>query len=277
MATYAIGDVQGCFEELCQLIEKLQFNPHKDELWFAGDLVNRGPASLEVLRFVHALGERAKVVLGNHDIHLLAVAHAVRALQFGDTFSDVLNAPDREVLLDWLCHRPLMHWDDTLGIAMVHAGIPPQWNLHQAQVLAQEVEFALRTEQTSIVLEKMYGNTPGRWRESQSDEERYRYIINALTRLRYCTPEGELDLQHSGAPGTQPPHFTPWFQTSQRKTAEIPIVFGHWASLKLNSENAQRLNAIHIDTGCVWGGKLTAVALPELHYTQVQSLQPKVY
>ena len=277
MAIYAIGDVQGCFEELCQLIEKIQFNPRKDELWFAGDLVNRGPASLEVLRFVHALGGRAKVVLGNHDIHLLAVAHTVRALQLGDTFSDVLNAPDREVLLDWLCHCPLIHWDDTLGIAMVHAGIPPQWTFHQARALAQEIEFALRTEPTGVVLEKMYGNASGRWQKGQLGKNRYRYITNAFTRLRYCTPEGVLDLEHSGAPGTQSPRFTPWFQIPQRRTAEIPIVFGHWASLRLNSENAQHFNAIHVDTGCVWGGTLTAVALPELRYTQVPSLQPKAY
>lgn len=277
MTTYAVGDVQGCYRELHALLERINFRPDQDELWFAGDLVNRGPESLDVLRFVFDLGDRAKVVLGNHDLHLLAAANGYRKLRRDDTLSSILSAPDRDRLLDWLRHCPLMHWDASLGFAMVHAGIPPQWSLTEALARAGEVETKLQSGTPGASLNKMYGNEPALWDDDLSGSKRRRYIINALTRMRYCTARGELDLKHSGPPEKDDAKFSPWFQIPGRKSVEVPIVFGHWATLEMRKPEALKFNAVHIDSGCVWGNALTAVSLPDLTFTREPSLQPKFH
>ena len=275
MAVYAIGDVQGCYRELRELLERVRFNKAKDELWFAGDLVNRGPDSLAVLRFASGLGRRTKVVLGNHDLHLLATAAGHRSLRPDDTLTQVLEAPDCGELLDWLRQCPLVHWDSDLGFAMVHAGIPPQWSVRKARRLSREIEDKLREGDPGSALAKMYGNEPDEWDDALSGWRRRRYIINALTRMRYCSTSGALELKYSGPPGDQPKRYKPWFELKNRTASKTPIVFGHWATLELPREQAKRYNAIHTDTGCVWGNALTAVEIPTLKYTRVASRQPK--
>lgn len=257
MAVYAIGDVQGCLDPLQRLLDKLRFDPARDALWFTGDLVNRGPQSAEVLRLVRGLGARAVAVLGNHDLHLLAVAAGVRVPSLQDTFGDVLEAPDRDELLDWLRHRPLLHHDAVLGYTLVHAGLLPQWDLAMARRLAAEVEAVLQGDEYAAFFAQMYGNTPDRWNDTLAGVSRWRVIVNALTRLRYCTPDGRMDLAPFGPPGTQPPGLLPWFQVPCRKTRGERIVFGHWSLLgPYRSEGV-----LAIDTGCLWGRQLTAARL----------------
>lgn len=259
MAVYAIGDVQGCDEELGQLLERLRFNADRDRLWFVGDLVNRGPRSLQVLRRVRALRENAIVVLGNHDLHLLAVARSSgRRLKDGDTLDDVLSAPDRETLLDWLEALPLFHHDEELGVAMVHAGLVPQWDVAKALTLAAEVEAALRDDAASLY-EHMYGDKPDRWSESLAGYERLRFIVNCMTRLRFCTPDGRVNLQIKGAPREAKSPYTPWFAVPGRASASVPVVCGHWSTLGVHLED----NVRAIDAGCVWGGALCALRLDE--------------
>ncbi len=257
MAVYAIGDVQGCYEPLLHLLDVLGFDPARDTLWFTGDLVNRGPHSAEVLRFVRGLGERAVTVLGNHDLHLLAVAAGARALSPRDNFADVLSAADAAELLDWLRHRPLLHHDPALGYTLVHAGLLPQWDLATARRLAAEVEQVLRAPAGEAFFAQMYGDLPDRWDEGLSGIERYRVIINALTRLRFCTPEGRMDLGLVGPPGSQPPWLLPWFEVPGRKTRGTRIVFGHWSLLG----PYRGADVLGIDSGCLWGRSLTAVRL----------------
>ncbi len=257
MAVYAIGDVQGCFDDLQALLRKLAFNGAHDTLWFTGDLVNRGPQSAEVLRFVAGLGERAISVLGNHDLHLLAVAYGTARQRRHDSFADVLAAPDRNQLLAWLCRQPLLHHDAELGYTLVHAGLLPQWDLAQASVLAGEVEHALRGPACVELLEHMYGDQPDTWDDTLGGWERLRLVVNAFTRLRYCTVNGRMDLAPVGAPGTQPSHLVPWFQAPQRRTRKLNIIFGHWSTLG----TWQGDGVIALDSGCVWGRSLTAVRL----------------
>ncbi len=257
MAVYAIGDIQGCFDDLMALLDNITFDPRQDQLWFAGDLVNRGPQSLEVLRFVRDLGAHAVTVLGNHDIHLLAVAGGHARPRRNDTFHDVLQAPDREKLLEWLRHRPLLHHDATLGITMLHAGLPPQWDLATARGCAAEVEGALRGSGYHDYLAAIYGDGPDQWSAALMGAARLRFITNCLTRLRYCDGEGRLALKEKGAPGTQSPGHLPWFMASGRASADMEIVFGHWSTLGIC--DAQGVH--HLDTGCVWGGTLTALRL----------------
>lgn len=257
MATYAIGDVQGCFEELQNLLQFINFNPAKDKLWFAGDLVNRGPKSLEVLRFVKSL-KNPVVVLGNHDLHLLAIANGH---PFKDHFlHDVLTAPDRDQLINWLRRQPLVHYDARKGYAMVHAGLPPQWTLKQAKRYATEVEQALRGEKYVNFLEHLYGNKPLQWNRNLRGWSRLRFITNALTRIRFCNEEGMLDLSSRGEIGSQPKGYLPWYQIPERASANVKIIFGHWAALqgKTNSPHVYAL-----DTGCVWGNALTAMRLED--------------
>lgn len=258
MAVYAIGDVQGCLDELQRLLDRLRFDPAADRLWFAGDLVNRGPQSLETLRFIRALGERAVSVLGNHDLHLLAISRYADRLKARDTLLHILEAPDRDELLDWLRQRPLFHHDATLGYSLVHAGLPPQWDLDQALASSREVEAVLRDDtRCGDFLAHMYGNQPDTWSAQLTGHDRLRFIVNACTRLRYCTPEGRLEFRHSGPPGSQPPGFLPWFEVPGRASRGLNILFGHWASL-------DRVGGpgIHpLDTGCVWGRQLTALRL----------------
>lgn len=260
MATYAIGDIQGCYDELQQLLQLVQFDPTRDRVWFTGDLVNRGPKSLETLRFVRELGDRAVTVLGNHDLHLLAVwQKPQRHFKSNDTLAAIFRAEDGEELLDWLRRQPLMHYDETLDIAMIHAGLPPQWDREQALVCAAEVETVLRGPRFHEFLSHMYGNKPSLWSDSLSGWDRLRFIVNCFTRLRFCTDEGRLDFAHKGMPGEGEHGYHPWYALPQRRSHDLPIVFGHWSTLGL----FRGYNVSAIDTGCLWGGSLTALRLED--------------
>lgn len=252
MPTYAIGDVQGCFDELQQLLARFAFDPAKDRLWFVGDLVNRGPNSLEILRFVRDLGEGAVVVLGNHDLHLVSQHEDLERSRRDDTFADVLNAPDRKELIDWLRQRPMMHAQGAW--AMVHAGLLPQWTVEKALALGNEVERALRGPNHRAFLSNMYGAKPDEWSEALTGWDRLRVIVNAMTRLRFCTAEGKMDFKAKGT--VAPPGYASWFEF--RKDTEA-IVCGHWSALGLKLTD--KLAAL--DSGCVWGGKLTALRLED--------------
>ena len=257
MPTYAIGDVQGCYDELQRLLDTLHFDPGTDTLWFTGDLVNRGPLSLATLRFVKGLGEHAVTVLGNHDLHLLAVAHGHLRYHRKDNFHDVLEAPDRDELLNWLRHQPMLHHDDQLGYTMIHAGLPPQWDLAKAQACARELENVLQGQDYIAFLGQMYGNEPDQWSEALTDWDRLRFITNCFTRLRYCDDKGRLELEEKGAPGSQPAPYRPWFTVPGRASAALKLVFGHWSTLGSCNET----NVYPLDTGCLWGGQLTALRL----------------
>jgi bis(5'-nucleosyl)-tetraphosphatase (symmetrical) len=257
MAWYASGDIQGCKTAFDELLRKISFRPSRDRLWLVGDLVNRGPDSLGVLRRVIDLGASATTVLGNHDLHLLATVAGGREQSPADTFGAVLAAPDADRLVDWLRHRPLLHYNARERRALVHAGIPPAWTLQQARAQAGEVEALLRGRKWRYALRAMYGNEPAVWDPQLGREDRRRYTINALTRMRYCDRGGRLDLRHSGPPGSQPKGLVPWFDVPERRARATHIVFGHWAALGL----LLREDVTALDTGCVWGGRLTAVRL----------------
>jgi len=258
MATYAVGDLQGCGEEFQALLDALSFDPSCDRLWLVGDLVNRGPKSLQVLRRVRALGEAAITVLGNHDLHLLAVAHTERRAKSQDTLDEVLQAPDREELLDWLRHRPLLHHDAQLGYTLIHAGLAPQWDLELASACAREVSSALRDPASCAdFLANMYGDEPRRWSEQLTGWPRLRFIVNCLTRLRLCTHDGTIEARHKGAPADAPPQLIPWFKVPGRRSQSLRIVCGHWSALGYHDSDG----VLSIDTGCVWGGTLCAVRL----------------
>jgi bis(5'-nucleosyl)-tetraphosphatase (symmetrical) len=263
MATYAIGDVQGCFDELQALLEACRFHRSRDRLWFVGDLVNRGPDSLATLRFVRDLGDRAVVVLGNHDLHLLALAHGYVKRRKDDTLAEVIAASDRDALLDWLRHRPMMH---VAGKAvLVHAGLLPQWDIATAQSLAREVESELRGRKHRKFLEALYGSRPDRWADDLSGADRLRVIVNAMTRLRFCTREGVMDFDAKGETTQAPKGYLPWFEVPGRKSAGSTVVCGHWSALGLRL--APRLLAL--DSGCVWGGQLSAIRLEDRRLYQV--------
>ena len=257
MAVYAIGDVQGCYEELARLLDVLKADPAGDEIWFVGDLVNRGPRSLDVLRLVKSLGRAAVVVLGNHDLHLLAFALAGSARVPDDDLREVLDAPDCAELMDWLRARPLAHYRPDLNTLMVHAGVAPEWDPLQTVKLAREVERVLRGSDCARFLGEMYGDQPDRWSPALAGVERLRFIVNCLTRVRYCHADGRLDFEENGAPGTQPAALVPWFELPGRSAQAVRIVFGHWSSLGL----VQQARLLGLDTGCVWGRTLTAVRL----------------
>ena len=255
MATYAIGDVQGCFAELQCLLERIGFDPAVDRLWFTGDLVNRGPHSLETLRYIKGLGPAAISVLGNHDLHLLAVACGVSRTKRKDTFQAILDAPDREELLAWLRHRPLLHAGE--GFYLIHAGLPPQWDMEKALSCAREVEKVLRSAEWAVFLAHMYGDEPALWSDDLRSWDRLRFITNCLTRMRYCDKKGALDFHEKGSPGSQPGRLVPWFQAPGRQSAGARVIFGHWSTLGFHEENA----CFGLDTGCLWGGELTALCL----------------
>jgi bis(5'-nucleosyl)-tetraphosphatase (symmetrical) len=252
MATYAIGDIQGCFDELQALLEKVKLSK-RDRLWFVGDLVNRGPKSLQVLRFVRELGERAVVVLGNHDLHLVTQHEGFAKARKDDTFSDVLQAPERAELVDWLRARPMMHVEG--DYAMVHAGLLPQWTVGKALALAGEVEQALRGAHYRDFLANLYGSQPDEWADDLAGWDRLRVVVNAMTRMRFCTAEGKMDFQAKGA--KPPKGYRAWFDLRPKEKQRL--VFGHWSALGLKV--TQRLAAL--DSGCVWGGKLTALRLED--------------
>ncbi len=267
MAVYAIGDLHGCLEELQRLLERLSFDPVHDRLWFTGDLVNRGPHSLECLRFVRGLGEKAVTVLGNHDLHLLARTVGAADDRHGrDTLDAVLAAPDHGELLEWLRRRPLLHHDPALGYTLIHAGLPPQWDLASARTCAAEVEQALQGPQFTELMLHLYGNRPNRWSRDLAGWDRLRFSINCFTRLRYCSDDGRLALGEKGPPGTQPAPFRPWFSVPGRASAGLRLIFGHWSTLGPRSEPG----IFPLDTGCVWGGRLSALRLDgEPHRTHV--------
>lgn len=257
MSTYAIGDIQGCFEPLQRLLDHIAFDPHRDRLWLVGDLVNRGPDSLATLRFVRDLGDSAVTVLGNHDLHLLAVAEGFEKLKRSDTLEEVLEAPDRSQLLDWLRHRPLMHHE--AGYAMVHAGLLPDWTVAQALALAREVESVLQGEAYRGFVANMYGNHPVRWSDDLTGFDRLRVIVNAMTRLRACTVDGEMEFTHKAHPDGLPPRYLPWYAVPERRSRDVALLFGHWSSLGL----LQQFNVWCLDSGCLWGRCLTALRLED--------------
>ncbi len=255
MATYLIGDVQGCDQPLQRLLDTIDFSPSRDTLYLLGDLVNRGPGSLAVLRRLMALGTSAQCLLGNHDLHLLAVAAGVRPLHRSDTLESILQAPDRHELLHWLHQRPLALY--TQGWLLVHAGVLPQWSVAQTLALAEEVGALLRSADCTHWLRHMYGNQPDHWRDDWQRHDRWRVVVNALTRLRFCSADGVMEFDSKDSAGTAPDGFMPWFDVPHRRSANAPIAFGHWSTLGL----LQRPNLLALDTGCVWGGCLTAARL----------------
>ena len=256
MTRYAVGDVQGCFDPLQRLLKRVKFDPARDQLWSVGDIVNRGPQSLQCLRFFAELGSSARVVLGNHDLHLLAVANGIRPVKRGDTIQEILDASDRDELLDWLRRQPLLHSDGEF--TMIHAGLAPQWSVAQARVLAAEIATVLRGERWLDFLAGMYGDAPDNWSDDLRGVARWRVITNYFTRLRFCKPNGTLDLKSKEGPETAPPGFMPWFDIPQRKSAGATLIVGHWAALM---GKTQRDDVIALDTGCVWGGQLTLLNL----------------
>jgi len=270
MARWAIGDVQGCGEELDLLLGKIGFSAERDQLWFVGDLVNRGPRSLAVLRLARSLRDNAVCVLGNHDLHLLAVALAGARIRKNDTLQEILSAPDRSELLEWLLQRPLAHFAG--GDLLVHAGVVPQWNAAQTLSLAAELQQALRAR-TEQLLTHMYGDMPDRWQPELRGMQRLRFAINVLTRMRFCTAEGRIDLKHKGKPESVGPPWMPWFKAPGRASGDTRIVFGHWSALGLY----QGPRLLGLDTGCVWGGALTAINLdaPDSPPVSVASRQPR--
>lgn len=263
MATYAVGDVQGCHSALMTLLTRVDFSPARDRLWFVGDLVNRGPQSLATLRFVRALGAQAVTVLGNHDLHLLSLAAGCTHARDDDTLDDILNAPDRDGLLHWLRHRPLAHREG--NFLMVHAGLLPQWSPDDALALSAQVQAALSGPQHEAFLREMYGNEPRKWSDGLRGNDRLRLITNAMTRMRVCTAEGELNLKFKGPPDGAPAGFLPWFDAPRRASANITLVVGHWSALGLRL----RPDLIALDSGCLWGGALTAVRLEDRSVFQV--------
>lgn len=256
MAIYTIGDVQGCYGALQRLLEKLNFTPEKDTLWFAGDLVCRGKRSLETLRFIKDLGDSAVVVLGNHDISLIAAHYGV--IKPHPTLEKIMKADDREVLIDWLRQQPLLHVDSELGYSMAHAGIYPRWNLNQAQKFAKEVEIPLRGATVQRWLKEVYGDMPNQWSDSLQGYDRHRFIVNAFTRMRGCNPDGSLNFSVNGTVEEhQSKGLYPWFSLPARTLLPHKVVFGHWAALGYHHDS----QVLGLDTGCVWGRKLTAVQL----------------
>lgn len=255
---YCIGDIQGCDEALGRLLDVIDFSPSRDTLYLLGDLVNRGPASLEVLRRCIALGDAVRPLLGNHDLHLLTAAHGLRAPGKRDTLQPILQAPDRTQLLDWLRQQPLARLHTTAGgerLLMVHAGVLPGWSVEQTLALASEVEAVLRSDALVDFLAKMYGSTPAVWSDDLQGADRLRVIVNALTRMRFCTPEGRMDFESSENASQAPAGLLPWYDLPGRQTADTPIAFGHWSTQGL----VARHDLVGLDTGCVWGGCLSAM------------------
>ncbi|MBR8225220.1 symmetrical bis(5'-nucleosyl)-tetraphosphatase [Burkholderia ambifaria] len=250
----AIGDIQGCHSAFHSLLEKLS-PPADTPLWVAGDVVNRGPESLAALRALVDLGPRATVVLGNHDLHLLAVSAGIRTERPGDTIGEILDAPDADALLEWVRHLPFAHFEH--GMLLVHAGVLPQWDTSLALELADELQRALRAPDWRDTLQGLYGNEPNQWSPNLKKRDRMRVAFNAFTRLRFCTPDGAMDFKANGGPDGAPPGYLPWFDAPGRRTEDVTLVFGHWAALGL----MLRDNVVALDSGCVWGNQLSAVRL----------------
>ena len=269
MATYAIGDLQGCYTALQQLLELINFNAARDRLWLVGDIVNRGPDSLAALRFARESGDVVTMVLGNHDLHLLMVAAGITKMHASDTLQQILDAPDRKELLFWLRHQKLLHLDD--NYVMVHAGLLPAWSVTQAAQLAQEVERALRSENFQEVFARLYGNQPNRWHDDLTGHKRLRVIVNAMTRMRICSPEGKMKFSYKGGEQEIPDGYLPWFEVPMRASQKTTVICGHWSALGLKVNH----NLIALDTGCLWGGSLTAIRLDDRKIFQVPCAEQK--
>ena len=268
MSLYAIGDIQGCHAEFCRLLAVIGFSPREDRLWLVGDLVNRGPGSLPVLREVKALGDAAVTVLGNHDFHLLTVAAGHQRAHRQDTIGPILDAPDRAALIEWLCARRLVAIDDER--LMVHAGLPPQWTPATALMLSREVEAMLRSERAGEFLSKLYGDLPSAWREDLEGFDRLRVVVNACTRLRFCAADGTMELREKRGPESAPEGYLPWFMHPHRASAGVTVVCGHWSTLELKLAP----NLLMLDSGCLWGGALTAIRLEDRRVFQVPGMSP---
>ncbi len=271
MATYAVGDVQGCYEELSRLLEQISFDPAADRLWFLGDLINRGPDNVAVMRLVMSLGDRARTVLGNHDLHFLAIPLGGHRPNRSDTFQDLLEAPERDDVISWYCGQPLFAREESLGVVMCHAGIPHFWNLEEAARLAREVE-AVIAAQASFYFEELYGNEPPCWSEDLEGMPRLRAVTNFFTRMRLMSKDGTLDFSHKGALTDAPPELLPWYELRKPEPDGTRLLFGHWAALE---GHTGRDDILALDTGCVWGRSLTALCLetgilhqvPATHYS----------
>ncbi len=263
MATYAIGDLQGCFHSFQALLKQIQFNPERDRLWFVGDLINRGSGSLDVMRWILAHQSSVVTVLGNHDLHTLVVAEGFVSAHRSDTIQSLLDAPDAPELLGWLRQQPLVHFEH--GYLMVHAGLLPDWSVPQALALGHEVQSALQAPNYRDFLKHMYGNDPKRWDDKLTGWDRLRVITNAMTRLRICSADGEMEFKFKGELQNIPDGYQPWFELSQRASVNTPIVFGHWSALGLQHKN----NVYSLDTGCLWGGHLSAMRLEDKQIFQV--------
>lgn len=266
MPTYAVGDIQGCYEEFAALLDRLEFEPQRDRLWLVGDLVNRGPKSLEVVRKVRALGDAAVTVLGNHDLHLLAVRYGGHTTKPGDTLDDLLSVPDSDEILDWLRSLPLLAADEQLGFVMSHAGIPHIWGLDEAQERAREVEAVIQGDEFREYFAGLYGNEPACWSDDLEGLDRWRIITNFFTRMRFVNEAGCLNLTYKGGLDDAPDGWHPWFRLRARNPLPVRIVFGHWAALGGETGDDQ---TIGLDTGCVWGGSLTAMCLETGELTSI--------
>ncbi len=260
MSTYVVGDLQGCLDPLLCLLKDVDFNTATDNLWVVGDIVNRGPQSLDTLRYIYSMGDCAQIVLGNHDLNLLAVAEGIRKEHSSDTLSDILNAPDRDILLQWLRQQPLIHRNLDLNATMVHAGIAPQWSLQKAATLAREVEHALQSADYRNFLNDMYGNEPACWSDELVGTTRLKVITNYLTRMRFCRPDGALDLISKTDQSELGDAYEPWFTHNGQWRDDGLLLFGHWAAL----DGDCGIENIHaLDTGCVWGRKLTMLRIED--------------
>lgn len=268
MATYAIGDIQGCYRSFQNLLSLINFS-HEDRLWLAGDLVNRGPQSLEVLRFVKSLGNRAISVLGNHDLHLLAIRSGLTSRKLGKTLRPIIQAPDCDELLDWLQQQPMLAEDRELGYVMTHAGLPHIWSLSQARGYAREIEQALRGDGAADFFANMYGDEPRGWSERLEGPERLRTLTNYFTRMRFIDAAGNLDFSANEGLDSQPPGYLPWFRQPRREPLPARILCGHWAALGFYETDEM----IALDSGCVWGNRLTAVRLEDRAQFSVPSAE----
>ena len=277
MSIYAIGDLQGCYQELIDLLNEINFDSSNDRLWFVGDLVNRGPESLKTLRFVKSLGHTAKTVLGNHDLHLLAVANKVRKAHREDTLTEIIEADDANDLFDWIRQQALLVNDTDSGFTMVHAGLAPQWSLDKAKELAKETEALIKSDRFNDFIHNMYGNQPHTWSDQLTGDARYRCIINCFTRIRYIDKHNKLNMKKKDAPGTQKTSLTPWYAIPKRKTNKDKIIFGHWSTVHLGNEKDFKQYLVYpLDTGCLWGRELTALRLEDEKMFHVPSRQPEV-
>ncbi|MEJ4046333.1 bis(5'-nucleosyl)-tetraphosphatase (symmetrical) ApaH [Erwinia sp. SLM-02] len=274
MSTYLIGDVHGCYDELRSLLGQVAFDPERDELWLTGDLVARGPDSLEVLRFVRSLGDSVRLVLGNHDLHLLAVYAGISRNKPKDRISPLLQADDADELINWLRRQPLLQVDEEKKLVMAHAGITPQWDIETAKVCAREVESVLSSDTYPLFLDAMYGDMPNNWSPELTGLARLRFSSNALTRMRFCFPNGQLDMISKESPESAPPPLKPWFNIPGPVSREYTIVFGHWASLEGKGTPA---GIIALDTGCCWGGTLTMLRWEDKRiFTQVSNRESEI-